>query len=446
MRWARAIAFAGWILVAEAGPDPALAQEAGGAAALASRYTDEPNGFSLRPPAGTERERKTSPRQLARWARRDEKTKAIRWRLEVLRVRQEPSKLPLGKYAEAVAAELTKTARFKVEPTRVEPVAGKPAMHFRGLSEQRLKLWIRQTWVQVEPGHFLVLSMAGALPSKAEMDAVLTAVAESLELFDPKAAQAKRRELLARGAQALGKGSQAAMTALLAEEPYYFDLQLKGKTIGFVKVTETATRKWNADGVLVVRLGAVQLPGQPRRLTREELFATADRVFERWRRTVTDGSGPKAATTVWEAIKQENVLVLQTPGRTPAERTRRIPRAIAAAYLPQAFDVLVARLIQRARPGAYGFAVHNATANDFDLRTLTVVGAEDITVDGRTVQAVHLRDQTAANAPPADVWVGPKGLPLRMHSAAGVTMERCRRKAVAARFAAELRELEKTGR
>jgi len=417
------------------------------AQAPAGLYTDEFNGFSLQPPAGVERLRETSPRRLVCWARRDPKTRAIRWSLEVLRTRHEPSKLPPKEYADAIARQLASVSRFHVESTELGKVAGKPAMHFRGIWKGALELWRRQTWVQINPDEYLVLNIAGPIADKAEMDKALTRVAGSLKLFDPSAVLKERAENLARGSALLAGLDEAKLRAVLAEEPSYYLVQLKGKPIGFVKITETVGNLGPDRGLRVIRAGALKLPGEPRRLTREELFATADRKVERWRRIVIDGEGTAAVKSVSEAIKQQDVLLMQTKrsDRPLPSRQRKVPAAIRPAYLPVAFDGLVPRLMDRTRAVTYGFAVYNAAANDFDLRLVRVIGPEKITFAGRRVDTVRLGDRMAQDAPWAELWVDEKGLLLRMATPDGPTMYRAGRKAVAATFGAELGELEKMG-
>ena len=403
----------------------------------------------------TERLRESSTRRLVCWVHRDEKTRAIRWSLEVLRTQLEPAKLPRDEYVKAIARELANASRFQVESTALDKIAGKPAMHFRGTWQGALKLWRRQTWVEVKPAEYLVLNIAGPITDKAAMDKVLTAVAGTLKLFDPSAVLAERSQNLSRGSAVLGALTRAKLEAVLTGEPSYFLLRLKGKTIGFVRITEAIVRRDKDQGPLgtpkgglsVGRIGALKPPGEPRRLTREELFATVDRNVERWRRIVVDGEGTSAVRSVSEGIKQEDLLLVNTirSGRPTPSRQRRLPAKLAPAYLPAAFDVILPRMIDRTKPAAYGFVVYGAAANDFDLRILRVVGAESITHAGRGVAAVRLTDRMAPDAPSADLWVDEKGLLLMMRTADGLTMERVRQKAVSGIFAAELRQLASMG-
>ena len=412
---------------------------------LGPRYTDRLVGFSLCPPADTERIRQTSARRLVGWTRRDEQTRAVRWSLEVLRTKHKPTKLLLSEYAKAVAAELSKTGNFKVESTRITIVADKPAMHFRGTWTATFELWRRQTWVRVEPGEHIVLNISGAPAAKAEMDTVMTAVLDSMRLFDPKIAAAEYKQNMARGAAALKKLSVAKLRTIIHKQPYYCTIKLKSKTIGFVRLTESITKRSGAEGLNVISCGVLMLPDTPVQLTRKELFVTPDRNFEQWKQVSVQGRGKTATWEIQGAIKKDNWVLVQSdvPGVRSRSWKQEVPEHIRPAYLPEAFGALLPRLLDRSKAGTYAFAVYNPSKNDFNMRTVRVVGTETIRIGAKNVKATRLTDQMSAQAPTADLWVDEKGLILRMRTPNGLTMERADRRTITARFAAELVELDR---
>jgi len=427
-----------------------LARPAAGYAArpaLGPVYRDVFHGFSLRPPLGAERVRESVVRRLVGWRSRDPKTGAIRWFLDVSQARDKPTNLTLSAYAKALAKRFAKAGRFKVHSIELGQVAGKPAMHFRGVWTGAFELWRRQSWIRVKPNEYLVLNIAGTQAAKQQMDALMDAVLGTLKLFDPSAALAERARNLKRGAAVLAGLSDKSLRALLVPRGYYFTIELEGRVVGFLTVTETFTRRRGSLGLRVVRCGALKLPDQPRRLTREEMFATADRKLERWKRVVLEGEGPAGGRSVQEALKQQDLILVQTAGPSGPRRSveRRVPPALVPMYLPQAMDVVLPRLVDRGKPGTYGFAVYNPAANDFDLRTLRVVGPEQVRLGGRTVQATHMTDRMAEDAPTADLWVDQRGILLRMKTADKLLLQRSDRRTVASRFAAELLALEALG-
>ncbi len=412
------------------------------------RYIDRLVGFSLCPPTDTDRIWQTSSRRLIGWTRRDKKTDAVRWSLEVLRTKHEPSDLLLSEYAKAVAVELTRAGNFKVESTQISVVAGKPAMHFRGTWSAAFELWQRQTWVRINPGEHLVLNISGAPAAKAEMDAVLTAVLDSLTLFDPKVAITEYRRNLAQGTAALEKLSAEKLQTIISNQPYYCTIKLKDKIIGFIRLTESMTKQSDALGLNVVSSGVLVLPDTPMQMTRKTLFATPDRNLEQWRQVSVQGKGKTASVEIQETIKKDNWLLVQVnrPGVRRESWKCEVPETIRSAYLPEAFGVMLPRLLDCSKAETYAFAVYNPENNDFDMRTVHVVGPETIRMDEKDVKAIRLTDQMSQQAPTADLWVDEKGMILRMQTPGGLTMERADRRTIAARFSAELSELDELGK
>lgn len=423
---------------------PTSAPASAPAVRLGVRYTDAFRGFSLCPPAGAQRVRETSTRRLVGWVQRDDKTRAIRWSLEVLQTRQKPTKLSISDYAQAVAKELAK-GQFKVKSTQVGTVAGKPAMHFRGIWSGALTLWRRQTWIRTAPGEHLVLNIAGATSAQAEMDGILTAVAGSVKLFDATPSLVERGASLKRGSTVLGKLSEKLLREKLEAKARYFTIQRSGKTVGFLRISEGMAQRERTRGAWIVRCGAMEVAGAPKQLTREELFATPDCSVERCKRILIAGEGKDPRRITQETLKDRNTLLAQVSekGRPTQGRRRTVPETLMPAYLPRAFDLVALRLIDLSKPRAIAFAVYNPVAHDFDLRTIRIVGPEKITLGGRQLSAVRLTDQMAADAPVASLWVDSKGLLLRMRTADGVTLERAEKAAVIRRYAAELLTLDR---
>jgi hypothetical protein len=76
---------------------------------------------------------------------------------------------------------------------------------------------------------------------------------------------------------------------------------------------------------------------------------------------------------------------------------------------------ILPRLIDLSKPAGYAFASYSSQDNKFKLRTITVIGPEKITLDGRQIDAIHLTDVEEANEESAsDLWVDAKGMPLRI--------------------------------
>jgi len=171
-----------------------VAREAAGRVELDKRYVDPMHGFSLRPPAGTERRREFSAAKLVSWALRDEKSGAVVWTLTVLQAVEGKPVTDLKPYAEALADKLRTEENFHMEKDFVlGPVAGKAAIDLRGLTGG-VQMWQRQVWVLAEPKRFLIVMISGSETMKAELDDVCSRVLATLQLSDPEEARQRPRE------------------------------------------------------------------------------------------------------------------------------------------------------------------------------------------------------------------------------------------------------------
>ena len=418
---------------------------AAGAPKLGKLYAAELKGFSIRPPAGVTRIRKITGRSLVRWIRLDAKTGKVRWTMEILRNRHKPVTMPAAEYAKVLARSLARSEQFRVESTEVSIIALKPAMHFRGVWSGALQLWRRQVWVPIGPEEHLVLDIAGPMADKAEMDAAMTASSKTLRLFDPKPAIKRRSESLTRGAEALKAVTDEKLKGLITAKLRYYLIELNGKNVGFLKITERYATRDGARGLWIIRGGVLRPPGKPWQIIHEDLFATADRSFEKWRSLAVTRHGDAKAREIRDGLKQQGVLLLYTqlPNSPVRRRTYNLPGPVRPTYLPAAFSVLLPRLLDRSKPGLYGFAVFNPSAEDFLLRNVEVVGAETIRIGERVVAATRIDDQISTDDAPTKIWVDAEGQLLRMETAQGLVTRLATSQEVIAGFAAELIELDK---
>jgi len=101
------------------------------------------------------------------------------------------------------------------------------------------------------------------------------------------------------------------------------------------------------------------------------------------------------------------------------------------------------RLLDKSKPAGYAFAVYNVGAGDYHLRTVRVVGPEQLTLDDKKVAAIRLIDQMSQDAALVDVWVDQAGQLLQTRTSEGLITHRANSRAVVAAFAEELVELKK---
>jgi len=398
---------------------------------LGKRYVDPLHGFSLRPPVGTERRRGFSPSKLVSWVRRDSASGAILWTLSVLRATERKKQIELGPYSKALAEKLRREENFKMESLELSPVAGKAAIHLRGLTAG-VKMWQRQVWILARPSQFLIVMISGPETIKGRLDAICRRVLATLQLTDPTKAREIQRKNLARGRGFLSDLNDKKLADAIQAGPTWFLLKHMGRNVGFRRVTEAPARREDVDGYLVKMWVMLSLPKTQARLMKHEMFVAGDLGVERWRKRLQIGSGKTGHVIDEDGLKQNELIVCNVllDGRVTT-RQKKVRKAI---YLPQAAGMLLGRLIDLKTPAAYAFAVYDSERNSLDMRTFTVIGPTTIELGGRRIEAIRATDRPAMDAEAATLYLDARGRLLRMETAEGLVMERSTAGAVRRRF------------
>ena len=407
-----------------------------GESKLGPRHIDPGNGFSLCPPAGAEPDRGVVTTRLARWVLRDAKTGAISWQLTVRKETGDANAVNMAALANQLAASLRSQPAIRVEKAAEAAVAGKPGVEtgiIQGTASQR---WQHELWAQRGPGEFLVLSISGALSLRSEMDDLLGLVAGTWQLTDPRKAAELREENLQRGADLLAAITPARLAGALAGEVQWFLYRRGASDIGFMRVTGKQAGAGLARGAEVSTLARLSLPDGQSVVINRVMFSSADRSTERWTETAQVLRDGKVIRLMSEAGQCEGGLIACTVTSDGKSATRKKPLAPATvrSYLPRAFAILLPKLVDLSKPAAYGFASYTTSANDFDLRTFTVIGPATVPAGSQSPQSVAASDQLAADAAPAALELTSDGALLRMSTDAGIVMEHSTRSAVLRRF------------
>ena len=412
----------------------------GGAAAeaaqveLGPRYIDPKNGFSLRPPAGAGRLREFPV--LVRWNVRDPKTNAVAW---TVAVRKEPAPKPgvnVQAFAKQLSAALDRRSDVKVRSVTPGRLLGKDAVYVQTERGGRARRWQTEVWVLADAQRFLALSVNGPLAGKDRLNAAMRDISATLRLIDPATLAAARKENLARGLELLGGVSLGKLQAAVAKEPRWYLCRRVGRDVGFLYVAERIVRRGSASGIEVRTVARLTLRGGQVMVLRRTLFAPADRGSEKW----TESAHVYRARKVLRRMSEEGtssggrIVCTVSAGGKADKRTKQMPPPTAGHYLPRALAMLLPRLVDLGAARAYAFAGYTTAANDFDLRTFTVVGPETVTLGAQSHEAIRLTDQLAADAEAATLHVQPGGKLLRMRTAGGLTMELSTHSAIRRRY------------
>jgi len=401
---------------------------------LGRLYIDPLTGFSLRPPVNTARTRTSVSSCLVTWTRRDEKTGAILWTLSVFR-RSDPDlkDADLQACSRRLATRFRTTDRFEADSVEVAPLAGRPAVTYRGVAKGRVRFWQRRVWVLRQKQDFLEFRISGPTNMRNHLDEICSAVLATLEITDPVRAKVQRKTNLDRGGTLLAALTDKKLAALIRTGPHWFLYRRKGQAVGFMRQVELPATKSGKSGCVVKAWIWLSGPGEQVMRIRREMFTAADRSAETWVEVGWLRTDRKTTRLSERGSKTGEQIVCKVI-RDGKAKTPRSVTAPKANYLPRAMVWLLGRMVNSETPASYAFATYDATGNNFNLRTFTVEGPEEIELSGRRVQAVRVTDQLSADAPPATMWIDKKGNLLIMEAAGGLVMEVATGQAVLRRF------------
>lgn len=392
---------------------------------LGQRYTDPIHGFSLRPPAQTERVRQSAPGLLVSWQKRDPGTGAIAWTLGIAEAVEQSEPQDLKQYSRKLQEKLKTREGFKVESSKVSNVADRPAIHLKGITGGGLRLWQRQVWVQVQPERFLVFLVSGPETKKDHLDDLTDAVLKTLQVEDPAEAIERRREALQRGEKLLESITAEKLKQALGDvPPRWYVVRMQDRTVGFMWQKASAGKWEDTAGYLVHNVLLVRLPDdQPRRMWRR-MFVSQDRSQEHWQQRLEFGGGEQSFTVVEEGLNHDGRLVTTVrSGEQRQSHDKEIPAHVEGIYLPEAMGAMLPRFCDLSQQTTYGFARYEARANTFEMRQFTVKGKREVSIGGKTVEAVVATDQPSIDAEATELLLDEDGNLLRMTTAEGLVME-----------------------
>ena len=413
-------------------PCPAAAAEP--STDLGTRYIDGINGYSLRGPAGAVRRREYSKSRLVSWTRRDKTTGAIDLTLLVLKRTEVKKQINMKAYAAALRMKLAREQKLYITKSSVTTVAGKSAIDLSGSGGlSGPGLWQRQVWILQKEGQFLILAISGPKGREKNLNTVYDKALATLELTDPGVAVKIRNANLKRGQDLLAGLTDAKLAAAFNGQQWYL-FSKGGKDVGYMHLRASVARKEDASGYEVVSVLRLKLPGDKIRRAKREQFATRKRDFCRWGETIVAG----AERHVENGLVQGDMAMCQiSSGGKQRTVKKRLNEPTKKIFLPRAFGMILPRLVDLAKKQTFAFAAYTSHANDFDVRTMTVVGGEDLTLNARRVQAVRILDRTADDAEPATIWVDSRGIVLKMATPGGLVMQASTRDGVIRRFPTE---------
>jgi hypothetical protein len=212
-----------------------------------------------------------------------------------------------------------------------------------------------------------------------------------------------------------------AIQSALPQTPHWFLVQKNDTPVGWLCMQGRPVRRNREAGYEIRSWAMFQIPNQPVRLIQQRQFTNPKMTMGLWSGRVQFGSGQQSALLVEDGLRQGNMIIATlTDGQRVDNEKKKIPEKMFGMYLPRAVGTLLPSLLDRTQPAGYTFAEYDRQVNDFQIRTVTVVGPERIDVKGKFVQAVKITDQPAVDSEPLTFWVDENGKVLQSRSPDGL--------------------------
>jgi len=419
---------------------------------LGAEYKDEADGFSIRPPANSRLIQRAGLEYLSFVL--DAKQWGGTVELYVPADREKKT-LTVEEYLKGAALELTKNPNFKglqILESREIMFAGKPAgklavsMESAGKSAS-MAVYKQQLAVQTGTNAFLVLTFFSPLTGKDEAAKTFDMMTKSLQVFDRKDIETRRGKAIDAGRAFLTGLSAEDLTRHLSDKPQLFRIKIDNRDVGYVRFDEKEDTYLGYKGVMVV----VSSRTFPEDGSIVMGMNTAFWAYKKQDPRLPDANFScwqnNAKTVVFGARGQENFWTTELgtlqfgvpegsdqkakpayivavdrhadehhPLNDPAMKTG-LAWAITDKMpppLPKVVEYVWPRLVDLSKPTQIAFSVFNSPQSRMGLSTLTVNGAETITLDGRSYKTTKLT--VAIDPGYTDLWVDETGKTIMMRT------------------------------
>ncbi len=281
--------------------------------------------------------------------------------------------------------------------------------------------WFRQeATVFARADTRVVLAFDVPLSQRTAAEALFRDVIGSFEVLRSEAVQKRIDDALVRSAEflaSLGRGGKLAPDLI---KEAYLRILINGKDTGYLWMRESRGTFERREGVGIRHEGWMfESDGTVKRQL-SEMFLSDDLTFEKWN-TVGEiviparaGAPLQKLTTYEQGLREDRQILVaftESPNATNAkERTIEAPEA----YAPLALFTLFPRLIDRNKPELYAFIGYNGDRRGLILRTLRVVGPQNVTIDGRMRRATRIEDSEGLLPPISEMYVDDKGQVVKM--------------------------------
>ncbi len=401
------------------------------------KYTNAFHGISFRPPAGSIRSPRKGKGLLAQWAQiqQQQNTPKLIWSLSLHQNFAKTPKQTLVQLARSLEQRIRALPGGKVTDKTVGQAGPYKVLLLEGLTtpypatstKPAKSIHFRQAWIELQPGIYLTLKFDAA--DDQPIATLWNNLWVSLKMVDPAPFRQRLKLQTARAQKLLAALPAKTLHAALDKDPQWFSIKQGGRVVGWRclhsrtclrtmtgRIVPPTSTEAGTKGFRVRAWSYLRPAGKSKEqatLSREIVFLADDGQLESWRIVKQEGldQTAKAATSsvvALDGLRQNRSIVnIFSQGASVNTQQQTLTPTARGFYLPMALDSLLPKLINRTQPLAYTFTCYDLNNNLLTMRTLTVIGSETVSVNGRRMRAIKLTDQPDVGIAARTIWIDP---------------------------------------
>ena len=152
------------------------------------------------------------------------------------------------------------------------------------------------------------------------------------------------------------------------------------------------------------------------------------------------GKATQRQVSAEHGVHESNRLFVAYSDRPNATRLEDKVIEPPESYVSNAFFVLFGRMVDLSRPELYGFVGYNSERRGLAVRTLRVVGPQDVVIEGRVIRATRIDDSEGLLPPITEIYVDSEGNLVRV-VAGSIEMTLTTREKMAPLYETRVREV-----
>lgn len=398
---------------------------------LGPEYLDASFGFAIRPPAG-------SGAKLEKKVLGPNDVEVVRFVLSpqqwTLSVRIDSDARPPD--IEQIKKELTANLETQYKNvqvldsaySKVGPyTAGGLAISFTAddatnlLSEGQTEWLQQQTVLQTGPSECYVLVLVTPLQDRQIAESTFDKIVHSFEVRRTEQMEQQIRRAMERGTALLKQinEGEVPLPPDLDNESYMRILR-NGREVGFMGLRETNKISAGRKGVQLYHYNWLFNDDGSVSNMEHGMFVSNDLSLETWEYRLrmlsppTPGTKRTAYIDAESALREKDKLLVLFPGKATDIKMSEKVIEVSDSYAPMALMSILPRVVDLEKPELYAFSTYEMERRGLVLRTVQVVGAKDVVVDGQRIRAYKLIDSEGLLPPFSEIYVDRDGKLLKL--------------------------------